>query len=321
MRKIVLFALYFGPLPEHIGLWARSCGGNTDIDWVLITDQEIGFALPPNMKYLRSDMASIRRQFSDIIGFAANLTRPYKLCDFRPAYGLIFADLAREYDFWGYCDLDVIFGDIRAFITEEILAQYDKIQALGHLSLYRNTERVNTLFRESCAGVPDYREVFSESRHYCFDERNGIYEICRQREIPRQDVRAMAAIRPYQGRFRDGISGWDQVVFYWEGGKAFMARLSGDGIDIREIMYVHFRKRRIEVSPGAADAPAFFLVPNMFLSKEPGVLSREDIAERGRGIPLYGITSRISRLRKRGLRGYWERRAVSRIWRKGGNRE
>ena len=41
------------------------------------------------------------------------LDRPYKLCDFKPAYGFIFGEYLKEYDYWGHCDIDIVWGDLR----------------------------------------------------------------------------------------------------------------------------------------------------------------------------------------------------------------
>jgi hypothetical protein len=61
------------------------------------------------------------------LGFGVNIKHSYKLCDFKPAYGFIFFELIENYDFWGYCDIDIIFGSIRDFITKEILESHDLI--------------------------------------------------------------------------------------------------------------------------------------------------------------------------------------------------
>ena len=50
-----------------------------------------------------------------------------------------------EYDFWGYCDIDLIFGNIRKFITDDILDKYDKILSRGHFTLFRNKDSINTI--------------------------------------------------------------------------------------------------------------------------------------------------------------------------------
>lgn len=59
--------------------------------------------------------------------FQISLEAPYKLCDFKPAYGDIFKDYAEKYDFWGHCDFDMIFGNLRKFFNEDKLEKYDKV--------------------------------------------------------------------------------------------------------------------------------------------------------------------------------------------------
>ncbi|MCY7279023.1 MAG: hypothetical protein LH702_36125, partial [Phormidesmis sp. CAN_BIN44] len=96
----------------------------------------------------------------------------YKIAEFKPAFGVIFEDYLKDYDFWGYCDLDIILGKVSHFITEEILETYDvitasEIQLVGHFTLFRNNDTVNNLFRQT----DDYIKVFSDvDNQYGFDE-------------------------------------------------------------------------------------------------------------------------------------------------------
>jgi hypothetical protein len=95
----------------------------------------------------------------------------------RPAYGLIFSDYTRDYDFWGYCDIDVIFGNIRAFMTDELLNEYDVISArhdylTGCFALFRNNQFMKDLFMHS----KDYRKVFTDPRNFFFDETNFAFD-------------------------------------------------------------------------------------------------------------------------------------------------
>ena len=60
--------------------------------------------------------------------FSINLPSPYKLCDFKPAYGEIFNEFISSFDYWGYCDVDLIWGNIRKFLSNDLLdKEYDKI--------------------------------------------------------------------------------------------------------------------------------------------------------------------------------------------------
>ena len=109
---------------------------------------------------------------SEKLGFPIKLPAPYKLCDFRPAFRIIFESFLEPYDFWGYGDLDLIYGNIRRFLTDDVLDQHDVITSAeelmaGHFSLFRNSEKTNRLFE----GSPRYKRIFQDrSHHYAFDE-------------------------------------------------------------------------------------------------------------------------------------------------------
>jgi len=69
-----------------------------------------------------------------------------KLCDFRTAYGFVFRNWIKNYDLWGYCDNDLLFGNIRAYIDETILNDYDRCYIMG---IYQSSEtaKKNELYK------------------------------------------------------------------------------------------------------------------------------------------------------------------------------
>lgn len=290
MNKIGLICFYFGEFPMHMPVWIKTCGANPGIDFFLITDQRIEYPLPDNFKLIKTDIGAIVDLFSETLGLKANLYRPYKLCDFRPAYGHIYTDMLRGYDFWGYCDFDVVFGDIRALLTEDILDAHDKIQPFGHLCLYRNCDRMNYLYREQCEGVADYRDVFTESTHYAFDEFRGIDKICEIKGIKRyrsEDIFVETWI--FKSRLADKNSGIEDGVFFWENGKLFMAWVQDGQIERKEIIYIHLRNRPMKMpSFDILSADTFFVVANGFKPKELGVLTGKDMNTMNRPAFLYG---------------------------------
>jgi hypothetical protein len=108
---------------------------------------------------------------SQKLNLEAKIDVPYKLCDFKPAYGFIFSDFIEKYDFWGFGDIDVIYGNIRDFINDDLLSSHDFIcvrddYVTGFFSLVRNTASTNMLFTKS----KDYAEVLSKSAYCNFDE-------------------------------------------------------------------------------------------------------------------------------------------------------
>ena len=47
----------------------------------------------------------------------------YKIVDYKPMYGSVFKEWIPEekYSHWGYCDLDMVYGKLSLFVTQEML--------------------------------------------------------------------------------------------------------------------------------------------------------------------------------------------------------
>ena len=95
-----------------------------------------------------------------------SLSKPYKLCDYKPAYGFLFSEYLIGYKHWGHCDIDTILGDLDHYLTDEILDNYDKIFCLGHLILYKNTPDINNVFMTDS----HYKRIFTTDKNCIFDE-------------------------------------------------------------------------------------------------------------------------------------------------------
>jgi hypothetical protein len=171
--KIAVVVCYMGPMPWYFRYFAHSCGYNLSIDFYIITDNQIEVQLPANVKPVYMNLDDISTLATEKLGFEVKIRSAYKLCDFKPVYGLLFEDFLRDYDFWGHGDIDVVFGNIRSFISDEILQEHDLVCVrhdflTGYFQLFRNIEKMNRLFMRS----KDYQRVMQQDRHFCFDETN-----------------------------------------------------------------------------------------------------------------------------------------------------
>lgn len=172
--SIVLLYPFFGRLPWYFPYFIHTCKYNPSVDFIVFTDNEPPFELPPNVSFVWMSFTQFKETISQKLGFQVELEpQPYKFCDLRPAFGEVFDNYIKDYDFWGHGDTDVIFGNIRNFLTDEILAEHDII-CLRHdyisswFTLYRNTPKLNSLFRQS----KDYEKVFTTPKYFNFDETN-----------------------------------------------------------------------------------------------------------------------------------------------------
>lgn len=283
VSSILLIVPFFGRLPSWSELHFRSCAANPTVNWLLVSDQTFApGSLPANVRTTQTTMAALKQRIDAIVGFETVLPTPYKLCDFRPLYGILFADDIKGFDFWGHSDLDVIFGDIRRFLPEATLQAYDKVLIHGHLSLYRNTETANNYFRLEAPGL-SYRDAFTSPQSLAFDEFGGIRQLLDHHGIAfyRNDS-SFADIDPDTYRLTALWStNYRRQCFYWEGGKLFRAFWTGTSFGRDEYAYIHFQRRPMKpVGSELSAASAFYLTPNGFVAKALG--QQPEVAEMAR---------------------------------------
>ena len=172
--NMAILVVYFGEWPWYFKYFIYSCRFNSTIDFIIITDNNCNnICLPKNVRIVHYTLNLLKDRIHRQLKIKPKFSNPYKLCDFKPAYGVIFSDLLENYSFWGYSDIDIIFGDIRSFLTKRVLSSYDFFSfrhdiLTGYFTVIKNENTINRLFLQS----KDYRKVFSREKHYCFDETN-----------------------------------------------------------------------------------------------------------------------------------------------------
>lgn len=171
MKKVSILIPYFGKWPPYLGVFLESCRYNPELTILIFTDLKPPDIIPPNVEFHHTTLDQIKNKLDDILGFETAPLTPYKLCDVRPAFGLIFQDYIEGFDFWGWGDIDVLFGRIRAFGIADLLCKYDVISfrrnwISGSFCILRNDEQINTLLLSS----KDLKRIYLDSRHLCFDE-------------------------------------------------------------------------------------------------------------------------------------------------------
>ena len=235
--RIALVLPYFGRWPVWLPAFLLSCKYNPDIDWLLFSDCGKPNDLPSNVYYIPETIERIQKLAEDKLGTTVTLAFPYKLCELRPAFGQIFAHYLSDYDFWGHCDLDVIWGDIRSWITQDMLQRYDILSArrhkmCGHFSLYRNVQDVNRLFMDD----PRWRSFFADTIHRRFDEDGMTGVVARAKDAGKVAVywprflfnfanageKEPTVMKPWRDRWQ------------WQKGKMYDAG--------QEVMYLHFQR-------------------------------------------------------------------------------
>lgn len=282
MYKLLTISCYFGTLPEHFPEFLRSVEMNPTIDFLLVTDCDIG-RKPENVKVHHCSFEEMKRRIQTLYEFPIVLDRPYKLCDYKPVWGLAFPEYTRGYDFWGYCDMDLVLGDIRSFLPDDILEKYDKLYKLGHLTYYRNTAENNA--RYMLDGGVDYKEAFTTSEITAFDEIAGMQNIFDKHGFPTYISRDYADITYGKVRFTLSYfqlpeelfpeNNYDKQVFYWENGHVYRSYVKDGKILRDEFNYIHFSRRKMTRNDLPENCDAYFIT-NRGLFEKKGEVTMAD---------------------------------------------
>lgn len=260
MRLIVP---HFGERPPYFPLVIKSMAHNPDVHWLLFTDQPVGDA-PPNVAVHVCEFGELAARIRAHFPFTISLDRPYKLCDFRPAFGEIFREELAGYDYWGHSDLDVVFGRILDHLPAEAF-QADKILFQGNFSLYRNTAEAARWYRHEVGRVR-YRDAMSSPAAFHFDEWAGIFYVIQDLGVRywQQNVIFDLVFSRFRTRAQDP-PGRDPRRYAWEAGEVCEYRLERGEVVRRTALLVHIQKRTMRTpSDEVIRADRYWINPNGF---------------------------------------------------------
>jgi hypothetical protein len=180
--SIALLSPYYGAFPKSFPFYVNGLIKNPNIHVYMFTDCFYDGYVPENLHIIESSMEHFKLLVKNKLGINSNIKKSYKLCDFRPAYGVIFEDYIAEYDYWAMGDIDVIYGDVLSNFPEN-WQDYDVLSMVpewlsGSFSVFKNLSKINNLYKSSCS----WEVVFSSEENFAFDECNCLYEQLRQGE-------------------------------------------------------------------------------------------------------------------------------------------
>lgn len=267
--RCMLILPYFGKFNNYFPLFLRSCGANPSFDFLIITDDATPYDYPTNVHVVRMTFAEFKAKAAQKLGFEPCLPSPYKLCDFKPAYGLLFEEYLDGYDYWGHCDCDLIFGNLDKFVTPILDKGFDKVFAAGHLTIYRNNKDNNRRFMKPLSGELIYKQAFTTDRIFVFDEdnpdpdknpdRKNVHSIFLQdhASIYTEDLSmnvSMLFSKIVRSYYSPEIRNFKRETYiparyYWKDGNIYSLSLTSDKkIICKDYPYMHFHSRILRVS-------------------------------------------------------------------------
>lgn len=278
-KKYSALCCYFGQWPVYFHFWLTSCKFNPLIDFFLISDIDVSsYNIPDNVILVRMSFQQVRsiiaEKLHQLVGdldIETALDRPYKLCDFKPAYGYVFEDLFSGYEYWGWYDIDTVWGNIVSFIPPN--KTWLKIFPCGHLSFILNRPPFNRVFQmvDSFCCNNTWENVFTTPKSLYFDEHGGIHPLFKRPEFSDGYYRQVDFdnIRPPKWSKRPhfhsiNYPGKSHFLCYsFEHGHLFRNYIKGIRPQKEEISYLHISQRIMSVKTNPL-ADSFVVYPNSF---------------------------------------------------------
>jgi len=257
--RLLFLIPYFGRWPFWMPFFLQSCRFNPDVQWLFFTDCGTPSDAPDNVRFRNMSFADYCALVSTQLGIDFRPRNPYKLCDLKPALGYVHADELDSFDFWGFSDIDLVYGNLRGYFSAERLERFDLLSTherriSGHLCLLRNNARM----REAFMQVPGWKTKLASSEHNAYDEAAFSRLFIRHKNWPaplrwlsdicnpwRRSSEFVEAFSTPNGRipWRDGSFDFPQRWIWHRG------QLRNDRDGAQEFPYFHFIGWKCDIWP------------------------------------------------------------------------
>lgn len=258
-NKVVIITSRFGSLSSFFDTWLESASRNKNFDFLILTDIDISCSADNIMVKKYDSFECFINEVNKKIGYKTGITTPFKTADLRPAYAFLFEDTLKrkycerykhegEYDFWGYCDTDLIFGELSRFISDDVLDKCDVFQTWGHFTLIRNIDKFNQLY-----GTPyksyQLKKCLRLPENCMVEEGPFILQLNAAGARIDSSVRRIADIKRNTFEFTVDGRNYENQRFIYRNGRILRIVEEEQTRVVDEFMYIHFMKRIIENIP------------------------------------------------------------------------
>lgn len=283
LKSILIIINYFGQWPPWFPVFLESCKRNSTINWLFHTDCPFEEYKIDNVKFKHVSFDDYVSMVSAKLNVNFRPENSYKLCDIKPMYGVLHSDEISGFDFYGYGDIDVLYGNIRHFYPDEVLQNNNVISThvgivSGHLALFKNVNWIKNAYKQ----CKNWKAKIENPQAQRFDE-DVFSTIFR---YPRIDPRYFFwydLVHPFSRRYRHNTYFQEQFTtpltplpwrnkqtahpqeWYWKDGR-LTNELDGD----RECLYLHFMNflsarwmdARYNTSPPWKELDKFVFLPS-----------------------------------------------------------
>ncbi len=223
--KVKLFSVWAGERPEWYVRFALQMKRYKLVDWEILPPD--GVAVPYHVQWLTSTV-------SKALGTPCRKGGRYATCDLRPFLGDVFKDKLVGYDWWGWCDLDIRFGDLDNMLPNLLTDDCDVVNFKAHylsgcFVLLRNIPLTRELYKHS----DHWQTILADERYYVWDESG--HDILPGESFYNTMIKAGVRIKPCEELYSYDTAEDRSCNTTFKDGKIIMQR---------EVLFHHFMSNK-----------------------------------------------------------------------------
>jgi hypothetical protein len=215
-NKIVLMQLWLGKIPDYFWFHYETTK-NLNIDFLIFTDSGL-VVDSPNYKVIPITKDEVEDKVSLMLNHDYKIINPQKISDLKSCLGELFEDYLIGYDFFGFYDIDTLFGDFQKWVipyTEEydVISFADKDyhnRVSGPFTIIKNTYENKRLYRKS---LGRFIEILNFDYVTAFDEHE-------MSQILIENCKVKLIYDSINCETQNG--GKNTYDAYWSGGKVYI---------------------------------------------------------------------------------------------------
>lgn len=234
-NKIILIQLWLGKIPDYFWYHYETTK-NLNVDFLVFTDSGL-VVDSPNYKVIPITKDEVERKLSSMLNYEYKIINSSKVSDLKSCLGELFEEYITNYDFFGFYDIDTLFGDLQKWVIPytkeyEVISHADELycnRISGPFTIIKNTYENRRLYRKK---IDRFIEISNINYVCSFDEQE-------MSEILIENCNVKLIYNSINCETHNG--GKNTYDSYWSGGKVYVK-------NEEKLLYHFYRKNKTKLS-------------------------------------------------------------------------
>jgi hypothetical protein len=234
--KLKLIQLWIGEIPDYFWFHYETTKNLKDVEFLVFTDSNLVID-SQNYTIIPITKDEIEMKISSMLNFNYKIINFRKINDLKSCLGEMFEGYLYDCDFFGFYDIDTLFGDFQKWIFPhtndyDVISFADRIhhnRLCGPFTIFRNTYENRRLYRNR---IDEFLNALNQEGVAAFEEHQ-------LSQIALEKCRVKLIYDSINCETHNG--GKNTYDAYWSGGKVFVN-------NEEKLLYHFYRKNKTKLS-------------------------------------------------------------------------